>query len=612
MEADNLDFPVVLGTSVNTARKFSNLKDIDEYLRTTPDPKEILNEKEYKRPYFQYTVRTNREPTATDLLINNNLKKIEEVVEKSVGSAERAKYSILQKTENILDYYETKVRIIVRGYMAQDFKKLKKLVPKGFDDDIYKMNQVFELKNWKTSGGHYSDYFIHGNGEDSMVFEQSSQKAKQKEEEHTDVSALDAIAARFPGYLKMRGNVKMVYDPDTGLWTENNFGAFTRLAKATQLEKYSEKTSALQAMWAIFSQFPDDAYFFHEARTRSIGKLHFRDGIWDKNNNCRIEFTPDIYFVYSVPHDIPTDKPENVELVDKFHFTQPFPEPGVAEWLRQDMMKAIFGLGRDTMTIETGLGANGKSKRCEAFTNAFGQYVGTMSGDHITVSKNPNPAGASPQLTILRNKRIVYVSEPGKGMMMDMSLIKKITGGDPISCRDLYKEVETFYSFAKVHVLANDIPKFSECEEGFMDRRLRQLESNTRYLQGVDDNPEEQVYRADDDLAKLVINSPDALIWIMINEPLRQISVPNSIIIASRETIADQDDFKKAFFNSYEKWTDGKVFSKELTQEFNIAPRKLAGRMADWGFGKPKTVRIGSEVASGYTGVRKKPGFADY
>ena len=99
MEADNLDYPVVLGTSVNTARKFSNLKDIDEYLRTTPDPKEILNEKEYKRPYFQYTVRTNREPTATDLLINSNLKKVEEVVEKSVGSAERAKYSILQKTQ---------------------------------------------------------------------------------------------------------------------------------------------------------------------------------------------------------------------------------------------------------------------------------------------------------------------------------------------------------------------------------------------------------------------------------------------------------------------------------------------------------------------------------
>jgi len=270
-------------------------------------------------------------------------------------------------------------------------------------------------------------------------------------------------------------------------------------------------------------------------------------------------------------------------------------------------MLALFGLGNNTLTIETGTGRNGKSKRADGFTRAFGNYVGTMAGEHISASTHTNAGGANPQIMPLKDKRLLYVSEPRKGMLVDMSIIKKITGNDPIAGRPLYGQVETFTSFARIHFTTNNVPKFSECEASFMERRMRQLDSNTRYIEGATEDIDNQIYPADDDLAKKVIDSSEALIWLMIKQPLiKNMSVPESIKISSRETIEEQDDLKKLFFTNYQKDLNGKVFSKDIMEVLGVNSKFLAGRMLEWGFQKPKVIRIGTDSASGYTGISKK------
>ena len=207
----------------------------------------------------------------------------------------------------------------------------------------------------------------------------------------------------------------------------------------------------------------------------------------------------------------------------------------------------------------------------------------------------------------LKDKRLLYVSEPRKGLLVDMSIIKKITGNDPIACRALHKGVETFTSLARIHFTTNNVPKFSECEASFMERRMRQLDSNTRSIEGAAEDMENQIYPADDDLARKVIDSSEALIWIMIKQPyMKHMSVPESIKISSRETIEEQDDLKKLFFNNFEKDPSGKVFSKDIMEVLSVNSKFLAGRMIEWGFQKPKQVRIGSESLSGYSGISKK------
>ena len=438
-----------------------------------------------------------------------------------------------------------------------------------------------------------------------------TESVEAPEEELTPKVALRMVGEKFPGYLRMCGNNKMVYEKTTGMWMVNHYGAFLRLVweafKGVPDTAYDGGQKCVAELWSIVPSLMDDQEYFNKAGVKTIGKLLFKNGIWDKLTEKRLEFSPEYFFVHSVPFAIPETKPENVDLVDKFYFTQPYPEPGVADWLRHDMMLAIFGLGNNTLTIETGTGRNGKSKRADGFTRAFGTYVGTMAGDHIAASTHTNAGGANPQLMPLKDKRLLYVSEPRKGMLVDMSIIKKITGNDPIAGRPLYGQVETFTSLARIHFTTNNVPKFSECEASFMERRMRQLDSNTRYIEGATEDMENQIYPADDDLARKVIDSSEALIWIMIKQPyMKHMSVPESIKISSRETIEEQDDLKKLFFNNFEKDPSGKVFSKDIMEVLSVNSKFLAGRMIEWGFQKPKQVRIGSESLSGYSGISKR------
>jgi hypothetical protein len=431
------------------------------------------------------------------------------------------------------------------------------------------------------------------------------------EEELTPKVALRIVGEKFPGYLRMCGNNKMVYEKTTGMWMVNHYGAFLRLVweafKGVPDTAYDGGQKCVAELWSIVPSLMDDQEYFNKAGVKTVGKLLFKNGIWDKLTEKRLEFSPEYFFVHSVPFAIPETKPENVDIVDKFYFTQPYPEPGVADWLRHDMMLAIFGLGNNTLTIETGTGRNGKSKRADGFTRAFGTYVGTMAGDHIAASTHTNAGGANPQLMPLKDKRLLYVSEPRKGMLVDMSIIKKITGNDPISGRPLYGQVETFTSLARIHFTTNNVPKFSECEASFMERRMRQLDSNTRYIEGAAEDMENQIYPADDDLARKVIDSSEALIWIMIKQPyIRNMSVPETIKLSSRETIEEQDDLKKLFFNNFEKDPNGKVFSKDIMEVLNVNSKFLAGRMIEWGFQKPKVIRVGNDTASGYSGISKR------
>lgn len=428
-------------------------------------------------------------------------------------------------------------------------------------------------------------------------------------ENMTTKRALQYICEKNVGYVKMCGKLRMIYDKTTGKWATEDYGAFLRVSWETfenTEARYEGTHKPNQEIWATMFSLPNEQDYFNKAGLRTTGKLLFLNGIWDKLTEKKLEFSPEYFFVHSVPFPIPETKPENVELVDKFYFTQPYPEPGVADWLRHDMMLAIFGLGNNTITIETGTGRNGKSKRSDGFARAFGSYVGTMDGDHIAVSTYTNAGGANPQLMPLKDKRLLYVSEPRKGMLVNMSLIKKITGNDPLSGRPLYGQVETFTSVSRIHFTTNSIPKFSECEASFMERRMRQLDSNTRYIEGVAEDAENQIYPADDEFAKKVINSSEALIWIVMKQPyIKNMPVPESIMISSRETIDEQDDLKKLFFLNFKKDPNGKVFSKDIMEVLSVNSKFLAGRMLEWGFQKPKVIRIGIETASGYSGVSK-------
>lgn len=426
----------------------------------------------------------------------------------------------------------------------------------------------------------------------------------------SDVDALRALLFKCPDYVKMNGPTKMVYNESNGLWRTDSFGAFANLLMKVHPDNaYGQSASQMENVWKLVVTLPDECEFFMEARRLAKGKLLFRDGIFDKLTDTMRGFTHTILFAHAVPHDIPTSEPANTDAVDYFHFVQPYPEPGVAEWSRQQLTRAVFGLGGDTMTFEIGPGANGKSERARAFQTALGNKIAaSLDGKHLTVDKYNNSAGASPQLMELKDARLVYINDPGKNTLIDISLLKKITGGDPIKARGLYKPLEEFTTLAKIHFNVNIKPKFSEWEASYMDRRVHCLTSETRFLVVDEDDPAQQIYKVNPAHVAEMVAATDALLWILINEPYRDVPVPASVERDTKEMVAGCDEFKTILDAHYEASTGGRVASNELMSLLSLSSRDLANRMTAWGYGKPKTMRIPGKVAAqnGYQGLRPK------
>lgn len=427
--------------------------------------------------------------------------------------------------------------------------------------------------------------------------------------DENDLQAFEAVCFHYPHYLKLNGSIRMVYDERCGLWREDEPGVFYALVnKALPNTAYGTSVHHMKSMWELMRMLPDSTGFFIEAREKAVGKLLFQNGIYDKLAETRMDFTPSVYFRCSVPHPMPETAPANVDEVEKFHFTDPYPEEGV--WLKQQMMRAIFGLGFDTALFEEGPGANGKSQRAAAYQKAFGSIlVHTIKGGDIAVALQTNPGAASPHLMPFKDARIVYCMDPPRNIKLDMAFIKQITGGDAISCRGLNRPVETFRTRARLHFLVNAVPEFSECEGASLNRRIRHLNSKRIYTEDpslVDVDAD--VFLANKELSNRVIHSAQTLIWLMIKEKVQDVEMPASVAHASRELVQDRDVLKNAFDRHFEAHAGAKELSSHIAETLGITPRLLAGRMQAWGFGKAKPMRFPGEqgTRNGYEGVGRK------
>ena len=69
--------------------------------------------------------------------------------------------------------------------------------------------------------------------------------------------------------------------------------------------------------------------------------------------------------------------------------------------------------------------------------------------------------GVRNDLAGLHDCRLVSTSEIGKHGVLDAPMIKEFTGGDPITCRCLYKESFTYIPKFKLIMAVNDRPNLS-------------------------------------------------------------------------------------------------------------------------------------------------------
>ena len=116
-----------------------------------------------------------------------------------------------------------------------------------------------------------------------------------------------------------------------------------------------------------------------------------------------------------------------------------------------------------------GTGANGKSTLLNICKGLLGAELCRQTPVK-TIMDDSNRSGATPELACLKSARAVMTTEVDEGSFLSESLVKQMTGGDPVAARPLYGAPIEFVPWFKLFVAGNHKPIIRAGGEGMWRR----------------------------------------------------------------------------------------------------------------------------------------------
>jgi putative DNA primase/helicase len=104
-----------------------------------------------------------------------------------------------------------------------------------------------------------------------------------------------------------------------------------------------------------------------------------------------------------------------------------------------------------------GSGANGKGTLRDAVRHALGEYAVEVPPDILLLQRHGQQALA-PERMRLRGARVAFCSEIPNGARLDEATMKRLTGGDPVNAKLLYRNPIEFDPSHTLFMLTNHLP----------------------------------------------------------------------------------------------------------------------------------------------------------
>lgn len=146
----------------------------------------------------------------------------------------------------------------------------------------------------------------------------------------------------------------------------------------------------------------------------------------------------------------------------------------VTAWLQRFCGYLLTGSTQEQIMLFChGIGANGKSVFVDVLARVLGDYAQPLESEAL-VDHQRAAGAASPHLAALRGARMAFASETSQGMPMAEGLVKSLTGGDVLQCRELYGKPFEFTPRFKLLICGNHKPLISGTDNGIW-RRMRLL-----------------------------------------------------------------------------------------------------------------------------------------
>lgn len=134
---------------------------------------------------------------------------------------------------------------------------------------------------------------------------------------------------------------------------------------------------------------------------------------------------------------------------------------------------SLTGLQIARLHFWHGTGRNGKSTLIDCWAHVMGDYSQTIPIESFLDQGRSRRGGeASPDIAALPGIRCLRTSEPEKGAKIAESLVKLVTGGEPLRARHLNRDFFEFRPAFKLTMQGNYQPRVDGTDEGFWARIL--------------------------------------------------------------------------------------------------------------------------------------------
>jgi|TARA_R110002074_G_scaffold27176_3_gene79080 putative DNA primase/helicase len=190
------------------------------------------------------------------------------------------------------------------------------------------------------------------------------------------------------------------------------------------------------------------------------------NGTVDLRSGEVLEHSPDHLLTHKIEHnyDPETDCPRwrqfLLEIMDG--------STDLVAYLQRLVGYSLTGSTREqAFAVLYGTGANGKSVFTNTLATVFGDIVGVAS---FAAFELKGPGASTADLASLRGKRLVIAQEGERSRPMAEAVLKRATGGDPITCRHLYQSEFTFVPNFTLLLATNYRPKFLGQDDGLWRR----------------------------------------------------------------------------------------------------------------------------------------------
>lgn len=217
-----------------------------------------------------------------------------------------------------------------------------------------------------------------------------------------------------------------------------------------------------------------------------------------------------------------------------------------------------------------GIGCNGKSVFMDLVQSLLTNQLYKTLSEQAIIKQRGSRGGATPELVSLRTPRLAIMNELNDNTEIDSAMVKRLTGGDEITVRPLYKDEITFKTQAKIAIITNELPNFDISDQAMLDRVIF-----IPFKQRFSPTPESRDY------LNSLKNDKDALFSYFVRQYpkfLKEGLIPSELMKeASKNYLTEMNDVADFIDENYEiiNETEYENGTNEEKESLKILPKDI-------------------------------------